>query len=75
MKLCELYVANIFCIIRFGSLIVGAIRSKLSAKGKKNGGKKDSMRKKGQRGSFSFQGGMQVFFWVVFIPHKNTLFL
>lgn len=45
---------------RFGSIIVGAIRSKLSAKGKKNGGKKDSMRKKGQRGSFSFQGGMQM---------------
>lgn len=44
---------------RFGSVIVGAIWSKLSEK-RGNGMKsKTSGKKKGPRGSFSFQGGMQ----------------
>ncbi|XP_058102266.1 protoporphyrinogen oxidase, mitochondrial isoform X2 [Magnolia sinica] len=44
---------------KFGSIIVGAIRSKLSGKGEENGRKKTSVKRKRQRGSFSFQGGMQ----------------
>ncbi|KAF8378120.1 hypothetical protein HHK36_029457 [Tetracentron sinense] len=45
---------------RFGSIIVGAIRSKLSAKKEENGERGTSSgKKKRQRGSFSFQGGMQ----------------
>ncbi|KAM3306894.1 protoporphyrinogen oxidase, mitochondrial isoform X1 [Capsicum chacoense] len=45
---------------RFGSVIVGAIRSKLSPKKeKKQGPPKSSVNKKRQRGSFSFLGGMQ----------------
>ncbi|XP_049395270.1 protoporphyrinogen oxidase, mitochondrial [Solanum stenotomum] len=45
---------------RFGSVIVGAIRSKLSPiKEKKQGPPKTSVNKKRQRGSFSFLGGMQ----------------
>ncbi|KAI3885310.1 hypothetical protein MKW98_002702 [Papaver atlanticum] len=44
---------------KFGSIIVGAILSKMSGK-QKNGGKDTSLEKgKLQRGSFSFQGGMQ----------------
>ncbi|KAI3896954.1 hypothetical protein MKX03_026713 [Papaver bracteatum] len=44
---------------KFGSIIVGAIQSKMSGK-QKNGGKDTSLEKgKLQRGSFSFQGGMQ----------------
>ncbi|PIA51255.1 hypothetical protein AQUCO_01100238v1 [Aquilegia coerulea] len=41
----------------FGSVIEGAIRSKLSGKREKRG--ETSGKKKGRRGSFSFQGGMQ----------------
>lgn len=45
----------------FGSIIVGAIRTKFAAKGSKNGETKSSTgTKKGSRGSFSFKGGMQV---------------
>lgn len=45
---------------RFGSVIVGAIRSKLSPiKEKKQGPPRTSVNKKRQRGSFSFLGGMQ----------------
>lgn len=45
---------------RFGSIISGAIQSQLSAKMEKSGGTKHSQeKKKRQRGSFSFQGGMQ----------------
>ncbi|GAV64298.1 Amino_oxidase domain-containing protein [Cephalotus follicularis] len=45
---------------RFGSLIAGAILSKLSAKKEKSGDIKDSSgKKKRQHGSFSFYGGMQ----------------
>ncbi|KAK2991203.1 hypothetical protein RJ640_028101 [Escallonia rubra] len=45
---------------RFGSIILGTIRSKLSAKNGKGQGMKDtSANKKQRRGSFSFLGGMQ----------------
>ncbi|KAH0860887.1 hypothetical protein HID58_089148 [Brassica napus] len=45
----------------FGSIIVGAIRTKFAAKGSKNGETKRSTgTKKGSRGSFSFKGGMQI---------------
>lgn len=45
---------------RFGSIIAGAVLSKLSAKREKRGETKGSSeKKKRQRGSFSFQGGMQ----------------
>ncbi|KAK9272025.1 hypothetical protein L1049_002394 [Liquidambar formosana] len=45
---------------RFGSIIAGAIKSKLSAKRTKSGETKGSSeKKKHQRGSFSFQGGMR----------------
>ncbi|KAH7518814.1 hypothetical protein FEM48_Zijuj09G0210900 [Ziziphus jujuba var. spinosa] len=45
---------------RFGSVIAGAIQSKLSARKEKSGEKKGSLKKtKHQRGSFSFKGGMQ----------------
>ncbi|GAB2278563.1 Acyl-coenzyme A oxidase 2 [Dionaea muscipula] len=44
---------------RFGSIIVGAIRSKFSSKREKSAGTKHSSRTKKRRGSFSFQGGMQ----------------
>lgn len=45
---------------RFGSIIVGAVKAKLSAKKEKNGEKKGSSeKKKRQHGSFSFLGGMQ----------------
>ena len=48
-------------LIRFGSIIAGAVLSKLSAKREKRGETKGSSeKKKRQRGSFSFQGGMQV---------------
>ncbi|GAB4848011.1 Acyl-coenzyme A oxidase 2 [Ancistrocladus abbreviatus] len=44
---------------RFGSIIVGAIQSKLLSKREKSGAEEHSSGKKNQRGSFSFQGGMQ----------------
>ncbi|KAJ0243487.1 Protoporphyrinogen oxidase 2 [Hirschfeldia incana] len=45
----------------FGSIIVGAIRTKIAAKGSKSGERKSSPgTKKGSRGSFSFKGGMQI---------------
>ncbi|KAK1266008.1 hypothetical protein QJS04_geneDACA016680 [Acorus gramineus] len=44
---------------KFGSIIVGAIRSRFSHKSKKGGNEKPLEKKKNQRGSFSFQGGMQ----------------
>ncbi|KAG7550600.1 FAD/NAD(P)-binding domain superfamily [Arabidopsis thaliana x Arabidopsis arenosa] len=45
----------------FGSIIVGAIRTKLAAKGGKSGETKSSPgTKRGLRGSFSFKGGMQI---------------
>lgn len=45
---------------KFGSVFVGAIRSKLTGKAKVNGERKTSVEKtKHQRGSFSFHGGMQ----------------
>lgn len=48
-------------IFRFGSIIAGALRSKLFAKRDKTGENKAALRKnKHKRGSFSFQGGMQV---------------
>ncbi|XP_042500945.1 protoporphyrinogen oxidase, mitochondrial-like [Macadamia integrifolia] len=46
---------------KYGSIIVGAIRSKFSGKREENEARKNSSgKKKGQRGSFSFHGGMQV---------------
>lgn len=51
----------ILILVRFGSIIAGAIKSKLSAKREKGGELKSSPdKKKRPRGSFSFQGGMQV---------------
>lgn len=48
---------------RFGSVIAGAFKSKLFAKRDKTGETKDALRKrKPKRGSFSFQGGMQVLY-------------
>ncbi|XVF57840.1 hypothetical protein PTKIN_Ptkin07bG0014900 [Pterospermum kingtungense] len=44
---------------RFGSIIVGAFKSKLSAKRESHGETKTSVKKKALRGSFSFKGGMQ----------------
>ncbi|AED92001.1 Protoporphyrinogen oxidase 2, chloroplastic/mitochondrial [Arabidopsis thaliana] len=45
----------------FGSIIVGAIRTKFAAKGGKSRDTKSSPgTKKGSRGSFSFKGGMQI---------------
>ncbi|XP_024012509.1 protoporphyrinogen oxidase 2, chloroplastic/mitochondrial isoform X1 [Eutrema salsugineum] len=45
----------------FGSIIVGAIRTKFAAKGGKSGETRTSPgTKKGSRGSFSFKGGMQI---------------
>ncbi|KAA8548215.1 hypothetical protein F0562_004524 [Nyssa sinensis] len=45
---------------RFGSIIVGAVRSKLLARREKSGGTNGSSSiRKRQRGSFSFLGGMQ----------------
>ncbi|XVF13939.1 hypothetical protein REPUB_Repub09cG0013100 [Reevesia pubescens] len=46
---------------RFGSIIVGGVKSKLSAKRESCGETKSSVKKKALRGSFSFQGGMQTF--------------
>jgi type IV secretory pathway VirB10-like protein len=46
---------------RYGSIIAGALQSSLFGKRDKTGQTKDGPRKnKNQRGSFSFQGGMQV---------------
>jgi hypothetical protein len=46
---------------RYGSIIAGALQSSLFGKRDKTGETKDRPRKnKNQRGSFSFQGGMQV---------------
>ncbi|XP_073286877.1 protoporphyrinogen oxidase, mitochondrial-like [Primulina huaijiensis] len=44
---------------RFGSIIAGALQSKLSAKKDTSGRMKNSSAKKHKRGSFSFLGGMQ----------------
>ncbi|GLT33119.1 hypothetical protein SLA2020_077320 [Shorea laevis] len=43
----------------FGSIIVGFVKSKFSAKNEKRGDPTNSKEKKKHRGSFSFQGGMQ----------------
>ena len=60
---------GIYCL-RFGSIISGAIQSKLSARNEKSGEMKPSSKKpKHQRGSFSFFGGMQVF--LLFFPEKE----
>lgn len=48
-------------LVRFGSIIAGAVQSKILAKREKREETKDySEKKKHQRGSFSFEGGMQV---------------
>lgn len=51
------YIFMVCAVIRFGSIVVGAIRS---IKREKNGKKRTSSEKWNRRGSFSFQGGMQV---------------
>lgn len=52
---------TIFHHYRFGSIIVGAVRSKISAKKVEGGGMNASSKSKRRtRGSFSFLGGMQV---------------
>lgn len=64
-----IYVYNwsIFYSIRFGSIIAGMVQSKLSTKREKRGDTKGTLeKKKRQRGSFSFHGGMQA--W---LPLKN----
>ncbi|KAJ8424533.1 hypothetical protein Cgig2_025750 [Carnegiea gigantea] len=43
----------------YGSIIAGAIQSKLSSEKENSGGKKLSNKKSNRRGSFSFLGGMQ----------------
>lgn len=45
---------------RFGSIISGAVQSKFSKKNNTAGTKNSPVKKKHQRGSFSFLGGMQV---------------
>jgi hypothetical protein len=63
----NVYDCPIFYSIRFGSIIAGLLQSKTSAKGEKSGETKGTLeKKKRQRGSFSFHGGMQVL-----IPLKN----
>lgn len=47
-------------IFRFGSIISGAIQSKLSTKKDTSGRVETSAKKKQKHGSFSFLGGMQV---------------
>ena len=61
---------------RFGSIIAGAIQSRLFAKREKTGGTKSSLgKKKHRRGSFSFQGGMQVLNLDTSIsPHSKPTF-
>lgn len=49
-----------FLLVRFGSIIVGAFKSKLSSKRESHGEPKNSVKKTALRGSFSFRGGMQV---------------
>lgn len=49
-----------FFLVRFGSIIVGAVKSKLSAKRENRGERKTSEKRKPLPGPFSFQGGMQV---------------
>lgn len=44
---------------RYGSIIAGAIQSKLSSEKENSGGKKLSNKKSNRRSSFSFLGGMQ----------------
>ncbi|KAK8302521.1 hypothetical protein V6Z11_D04G091600 [Gossypium hirsutum] len=44
---------------RFGSIIVGAVKSKFSAKRTNREETKNSVKRKALRGSFSFKGGMQ----------------
>jgi len=57
----RLDVKEIISFFSFGSIIVGAIRTKFAAKGGKSRDTKSSPgTKKGSRGSFSFKGGMQV---------------
>lgn len=59
--LCQVINDNFLCTSRFGSIISGAIQSKLSTKKGKSGKlNSSSTSKKHQRGSFSFLGGMQV---------------
>lgn len=54
------YIGYTTCF-RFGSIIAGALQSNLFAKRNKTGETKVAQRKnKPKRGSFSFQGGMQV---------------
>lgn len=58
---------NFSAIFRFGSIISGAIQSKLFARKGTTGRMKDSLvKKKHNSGSFSFLGGMQVY--VLSIP-------
>jgi len=56
-----------FLLVRFGSIIVGAVKSKFSAKRTNREETKNSVKRKALRGSFSFQGGMQVMnLWITF---------
>lgn len=55
LSVLRLIAQKIIFFFSFGSIIVGAIRTKFAAKGGKSG-----ETKKGSRSSFSFKGGMQV---------------
>jgi hypothetical protein len=61
------------CAPRYGSVVVGAILSKLTAKGDPVKTRRDSSAKRrNRRVSFSFHGGMQVFLHCFFFK-KNPL--
>ena len=59
---------------RYGSIIVGAILSKLTAKGGPvKTGSDSSGKRRNRRASFSFHGGMQVFLACFFFSNYNSL--
>lgn len=61
------HVASCSCSPRYGSVIVGAILSKLTAKGDPVKTRRDSSgKRRNRRMSFSFHGGMQVFLNIFF---------
>lgn len=61
-------------IFRFGSIISGAIQSKLSAKKDTSGGIGSSTQKKQKHGSFSFLGGMQVSLYIYIYFNQSISF-
>jgi len=62
------HVASCSCAPRYGSVVVGAILSKLTAKGDPVKTRPDSSgKRRNRRVSFSFHGGMQVFLHCFFL--------